>query len=179
MQAAAVHPPQLLRIWTVATLAVAPRFLIFEFVSLFFARVLIVWALEQNAPTGSLVVPVHPISSASWKRISWRTNKAAKAASPRGHPPGGGSSVSPPYTAIATSVAATGTPNRVIRYQRPGTRYLSVRRARSVAPDHPSAPVTTNAARPTPRMVPTAPNSGRSNGRTFDATTGGVSAAAR
>jgi len=56
--------------WTTATLAVAPLFLVFEFVSLFFARVLIVWLYEKTGHSILLVAIFHASFDATISKLS-------------------------------------------------------------------------------------------------------------
>jgi membrane protease YdiL (CAAX protease family) len=56
--------------WTLATLAVAPLFLVFEFVSLFFARVLIVWLYDRTGRSVLLVAMFHASFDATISKLS-------------------------------------------------------------------------------------------------------------
>jgi CAAX protease family protein len=56
--------------WTVATLTVAPLFLIFEFVSLFFARVLIVWLYDRTSQSIFLVAVFHASFNATISKLA-------------------------------------------------------------------------------------------------------------
>src|SRR5215217_7991280 len=82
-----------------------------------------------------------------------------------------------PKIASEISVAPTGTVNSATKYQRSGTRQRTLRRARSTTPSRPaSAPVTTNAARPTPSRLPRHPCSGKSNAKTSASAIGRIAA---
>jgi uncharacterized protein len=56
--------------WTLATLAVAPLFLVVEFVSLFFARVLIVWLYDRTGRSILLVAVFHASFDATISKLS-------------------------------------------------------------------------------------------------------------
>ena len=66
--------------WTVATLTVAPVFLIFEFVSLFFARVLIVWLYDRTGRSVLLVAAFHASFNATISKLAIDTFPGSNAA---------------------------------------------------------------------------------------------------
>jgi membrane protease YdiL (CAAX protease family) len=66
--------------WTFATLAVAPVFLIFEFVPLFFARVLIVWLYERTGRSILLVAVFHASFNATISKLAIDTVPGSNAA---------------------------------------------------------------------------------------------------
>jgi hypothetical protein len=71
-----------------------------------------------------------------------------------------------PKSAMAPARTTTGRPSTASRYQRTPTRQRRLRRARSRTPARPSLAATTStAARATPKMVPSDPHIGRSNGK--------------
>jgi uncharacterized protein len=66
--------------WTIATLTVAPLFLIFEFVSLFFARVLIVWLYDRTGRSILLVAVFHASFDATISKLVLDTFPGSNAA---------------------------------------------------------------------------------------------------
>jgi membrane protease YdiL (CAAX protease family) len=66
--------------WTVATLTVAPLFLLFEFVSLFFARVLIVWLYDRTGQSILLVAVFHASFNATISKLAIDTFPGSNAA---------------------------------------------------------------------------------------------------